>query len=72
MHSPYVLGLALKPSFLYAYYTHPHLLLYAMQVGMMATSNTQALLLPLLLPAQVLLATSCQMVLLNVLSPYDT
>jgi len=38
---------------------------------MMATLNTRALQLPLLLPAQVLLATSCQMPLLNVLSPYD-
>jgi len=34
--------------------------MYAMQVGMMATSNTQALPLPLLRPAQVLFAISCQ------------
>ena len=37
------------------------LLLYVMQVGMMATSNTQALQLPLLHPAQVPFAISCQM-----------
>jgi len=37
-----------------------------MQVGMMATSNTQALQLPLLRPAQVCFATSCQILLLSV------
>ena len=71
MHSPYVLGLMLKPSFLYPFYTHPHLLLCAMQVGMLATSNTRALQLPLLRPAQICFATSCQLLLLSVLSPYD-
>ncbi len=59
MLTPCALGIALKPSLLYAYYAHPHLLLCVMQVGMMATSNTQVLLLPLLRPAQVLLAISC-------------
>ena len=47
-----------ESSFLYAYCTYAHLLLYILQVGMMAISNTEALLLPLLLLAQVLLAIS--------------
>ena len=51
------IGTYAEPSFLYSYCAYTHLLLCAMQVGMMATSNTRALLLPLLRLAQVLLAT---------------